>query len=160
MTNAAYATAPMRPALNSDVSIHYHVDPLEPSEDEIVTFWFADADGLVCHLGRKLGVSHGMGDLIDRINHMGVDEVHVHKDPSDEESLVVAESPEVLETLLRGIHQSIERRAAIENRTTSDADILATAEGFDVTGISHDLMHQSTIDLAEAAWKARDEIAA
>lgn len=160
MTSTASATAPLRPVLNSDVSIHYHVAPLDPAEDEIVSFWFADADGLVCHMGRKLGVRHGMGDLIERINHMGVDEVHGHKDPSDEESLVVAETPEILESLLRGITLSIERRIAIENRTMSDAEILATAEGFDVSGVSHDMMHASTIDLAEAAWKARDEIAA
>jgi hypothetical protein len=160
MTNAASATATLLPALNGDVTIHYHVALLDSPSDEISTFWFDDAENLVCDLERKLGIRNGMGDLIMRINHMGVDLVHAHADPSDEESLVVAENPEVLESLLRGILRSIERRTAIENRTVSDADILATAEAFDVTGVSHDMMHQSTIDLADAAWKARAEIAA
>lgn len=160
MTNAAFASAQQRPALKSDVSIHYHVAPLDPAQDEIVSFWFAGAEGLVCHLERKLGIRHGMGDLIERINQMDVGEVHGHKDPSDEKSLVVAETPEILEGLLRGIAHSMERRTAIETRTMSDAEIVATAEGFDVSGVSHDMMHASTIELAEAAWKARDEIVA
>ena len=160
MKNAASTTAPLRPALNSDVSIHYHVAPLDPPSNEINSFWFDDTANLVCDLERKLGIRHGMGDLITCINAMGVDEVHAHKDPSDEESLVVAETPEILESLLRGITTSIERRIAIENRTMSDAEILAIAEGFDVSGVSHDMMHPSTIDLADAAWRARAQIAA
>ena len=160
MASTTSATAPLRPALNGDVTIHYHVAPLDPPSNEISSFWFDDTASLVCDLERKLGIRHGIGDLITHINDMGVDVVHAHADPSDEESLVVAETPEILESLLRGIALSIERRIAIENRTMSDAEILATAEGFDVSGVSHDMMHASTIDLAEAAWKARDEIAA
>lgn len=95
------------PALKRDVTIHYNVSPLEPSTNEINSFWFADAASLVCDLERKLGIRHGMGDLIDRINDLGVDELHAHADPSDEEMLVVAETQEILENLIRGISTSM-----------------------------------------------------
>jgi len=151
-------TTATHPRLNSDVTVHYHVAPLDPPSNEVNSFWFEDSASLVCDLERKLGVTSGMGGLIMDINGMAVDEVHAHKDPSDENALVVAETPEILTSLLEGIELSIRRQASIESRTMSDAEIIAVADAFDVTGLSHDMMHRSTIDLANAAWKARAEI--
>lgn len=146
------------PALLKDVTIRYHVAPLDAPSNEINSFWFDDSADLVCDLERKLGVSHGMGDLVVRINEMGVDEIQAHKDPSNQCALVVSDTDEGLKSIVEGIVLAMRRRIEIENRTIPDADIVAIAGDFDVTGVCHDTMHASTIELAEAAWKARDEI--
>lgn len=148
------------PALLKDVTIRYHVAPLDPPSNEINSFWFDDSADLVCDLERKLGVDHRMGDLIDMINEMGVDELQAHKDPTNRSALLVSATEDGLKDLLEGITTAVRRRTAIEDRTMPDAEILAIAADFDVTGVIPETMHASTIALAEAAWKARDEISA
>jgi hypothetical protein len=153
------ATASQIALAAGSITLHYHVSVLVPCDDEINTFWFEDAADLLCGVRRKLGKIH-TGGLVNEINALGVDVVHAGCDPFDDEALIVADDEETLRVLTQSVVDSMDKIRRIESGEMPRHEIDRMAEGFNVSGVSHDMMHGSTIALANAAWKISDGIPA
>ena len=85
-------------SLSRDVSLSFHADVLDETNDGGGLFWFADAADLLQGVRRKLGISDTDG-LVARIEALGVDLVEACCDPCDEGRLLVAPDVETLRTL-------------------------------------------------------------
>lgn len=141
------------------ITLLYHVSILESCDDEINTFWFEDAADLLCGVRRKLGKIH-TDRLVNEINALGVDVVHAGCDPFDDKALIVAQDEDTLLALTQSVVDNMDKIRRIESGEMPRDEIDRMAEGFNVSGVSHDLMHGSTIALANAAWKISDGVPA
>lgn len=95
--------APAAPTL--DVTIHYHVAILEPRDDEVNTFWFANAEDLADGLRRKLGIVDSTG-LVEHAARIPGGIVHAARDPRHGYRLILAPDAESLETLAQRLQEA------------------------------------------------------
>jgi hypothetical protein len=101
--SAIATTTPIVPELDQDLTIDFHVSILEPSDDEVNSFWFDDAATLICDLERKLGATNG-ASIVETANRLGIDVLHAGfvdaKAGGDEKLLIVAETEDLLKTII------------------------------------------------------------
>lgn len=153
------AAASQTALATGSVTLHYHVSVLEHCDDEINTFWFEDAADLLRGVSRRIGMVH-TGGLVDEINALGVDVVHAGSDPFDDKALIVARDENTLRVLTQSVVDAMDAIRRIESGEMPRDEIDRMAEGFNVSGVSHDMMHGSTIALANAAWAVSDGVPA